>query len=237
MDNSLNPEIFCLLQYTCPCLIYYSYKFLTDELKKEYHKEMINIILNETNKQTTTGPSASSSSKIDDHSKSFGGTAEDSKVEKEAAKLLRGDNITSDNKNSKILPPGKINPFDERLLKNYGKWLKFDNGTCIMYINSLTKALVSNKPDNFDEEDNFISNTAVASGLLGNIELSNTHGLPTCAIENILEYIDNIVHNEKKTPFIIDTSEDHKLRTFFSYKAILEDVSSLVIPFAKVILS
>jgi hypothetical protein len=214
---------------------------LTDELKKEYHKEMINIILNETNKLTTTASSSSSSSsssKVDDHSKSFGGTAEDSKVEKEAAKLLRGDNITSDNKNSKILPPMKINPFDERLLKNYGKWLKFDNGTCIMYINSLTKSLVSNKPDNFDEEDNFISNSTVAGNvLLGNIELSNTNGLPSCAIENILEYIDNIVQNEKKTPFIIDTSEDHKLRTFFSYKAILEDVSSLVIPFAKVILS
>lgn len=45
--------------------------------------------------------------------------------------------------------------------------------------------------------------------------------------------IKNIVDDQKKTPLLIDNSEDGKVTAFLSYKAVLVDVSILAIGYQK----
>lgn len=43
--------------------------------------------------------------------------------------------------------------FDERMLRTHSKWLKFDGGDCMMYINCLTKSIASVQPMDFEEKE------------------------------------------------------------------------------------
>jgi len=62
------------------------------------------------------------------------------------------------------------------------------------------------------------------------VNLSN--GLSSFEIVDIPKAIGEVI-NGNRTPLLIDPSPEQVARTFYSYKAMLEDVSSLTIPFAK----
>jgi hypothetical protein len=59
-----------------------------------------------------------------------------------------------------------------------------------------------------------------------------SNGLPKCNLTSLTESIDAIVAQEK-TPFLIETSPEQFLATYFTYKGLLLDASVLIIPYAK----
>ena len=110
-----------------------------------------------------------------------------------------------------------------------------------MYINVISKEIVSLRPDNYMD--------AVSHSLTHSLTHSPTHSLtqgestqgaalsedemkqlqslqnpsnnlPMIRLTELLEELDRIVEVEKKTPFLIDTSEEQKCRTYFSYKVL-----------------
>jgi hypothetical protein len=58
-------------------------------------------------------------------------------------------------------------------------------------------------------------------------------GVTIVNVKDLPIVIEKIIKEEKKTPFLIDNSNEQITRTFYSYKGKLEDVSQLTIPFAK----
>jgi hypothetical protein len=104
-----------------------------------------------------------------------------------------------------------------------------------MYINVISKEVVSLRPDNYVDASEVTDGTTLSEEEIKRLQLMQnpSNNLPIIQLTDLLEELDRIVEVEKKTPFIIDTSEEQRCRTYFSYKAILEDVSALTIPFAK----
>ena len=52
-------------------------------------------------------------------------------------------------------------------------------------------------------------------------------------IADLPQEVERIIKELKKTPLLIDVSEGHVVRTFYTYKAQLEDVSPMTVPFGK----
>ena len=50
---------------------------------------------------------------------------------------------------------------------------------------------------------------------------------------HIHTYTYTYTYPQKRTPLLIDRSESQVVRTFYTYKALLEDVSCLTVPFGK----
>ena len=131
---------------------------------------------------------------------------------------------------SRLLPPSYLLHVDEHILRSVGRWLKFDGSGCKMYINSLTKGIVSAKPSKYDEEaDQTCSSNELAAEV--NDQLN---GLPFCSLSDLPAFIDEkMMADPNKTLLLVDNSADQNVRTYYSYKEVLEDVSALTVPFAK----
>ena len=214
------------LLYRNPALLIKAYKTLPEEHVKIFNAEIVTIASEE--KAAEMKLKAKNKKPEADYSKSFGGTAEDTRKEKEAAELMRGnDGEKEENTQSRLIQPMYYTShFDERVLRGHGKWMKFDGGDCIMYINSLTKSIVSVRPSEYEEEDIVVQKVEEVVDLL--------NGLPSCPLGDLHTFVDERTEDPKsKTLLLLDTSTEQNVRTFYSYKAILEDVSSLVVPFAK----
>eukprot|EP01038_Epipyxis_sp_PR26KG_P012847 gene12847-17221_t len=210
-----------------PIILVYLYEKLTAEEKHEYSLSMIeNIIVNNNlNKKQIKN------SKANDYDSSFGGTEADSKNEKEAAILLRGDNNNTDDNNNLygLIKPTINNYYEKIILKKYSKWFKFFNAwnDCFLYFNNLTFDIVSLRPQEYEDE----IDTALINNSSQNELIDKSNGVKTVSITTLIQEIESIINEKNKTPLIIDTSPSHVVRTFFSYKAHLEDVSSLTVPF------
>ena len=55
-------------------------------------------------------------------------------------------------------------------------------------------------------------------------------GLPVVELTDVVGEIKRIIEEEKKTPLLLDDSEDRKLATFFSFKGVLVDGTKLALP-------
>ena len=211
-----------------PALLLHSYLTLDEEMKRRFHSEIVDIV--RTEKIEESKKKAKAMKAPSDYSKSFGGTAEDTRKEAEAAALMRGDENKEGGEQgvSQLKAPQYCTShFDEKVLRTNGKWLRFDGGECIMYLNCLTKAIVSVRPSEYEEEEVVEVKEEVK-------DLYN--GLPTIPLTDLSTYFDEVSapdSENNKTLLLLDASEEQNVRTFFSYKAILEDVSALTIPFAK----
>lgn len=99
-----------------------------------------------------------------------------------------------------------------------------------MYCHSLTRHVVSSRPTDFEEEaDEVTSSDKVAEGGVEDPAL----GLLSCNIVDLPNTLEKLVVNgENKTPLILDATEGSKCFTFYSMKAMLEDVSSLAVPYS-----
>ena len=224
--GSLSLEVRKLLSYKNPALILKGYNMLSEDDKNLYHAEIVTIISHE--KAAESKLKAKNKKPEADYSKSFGGTAEDTRKEKEAAELMRGnDGEKEESKQSKMVQPTYFTThFDERVLRVNGKWMKFDGGNCMMYINCLTKAISAMRPSEYEEEE------VVAPKVEQVVDVLN--GLPSCPLTDLTTFVDEHTDDPtSKTLLLLDTSPEQNVRTFYSYKAILEDVSSLTVPFAK----
>jgi hypothetical protein len=208
-----------------PALVY---KYLSSSA--EDRKAFDTAVLEAIELREKLNRKAKASEKAVDYSKSFGGTEMDSKNEKEAAALLRGGKEVAEEQNPLLRQPMIECKYDYWLLRKSGKWGKFMGLGCYMYINTLTRDILSIKPDDYVEEE---VKTAEAGAEAASATRDPSNGLPTVDIVDLPDEIDRIVNELKETPLIIDTSADQVVRTFFSYKGHLEDVSILTIPFAK----
>lgn len=222
-----------------PAVIYFFYSSMTQEDKDIFHQQLMEA----------ASALCARKSKKSDYSLSFSGTEMDTKAEKDASEIMRGGNVNDNEEHNPILrSPNFENQFDHWCLRKYGKWLKFMGAGCYMYINSLSREMVSVKPDDFIEEE-----TVVCSSDDVQPERDPANGLPIVALNDLVNEIDRIVDELNKTPLIIDTSPTQNVKTFFSYKGFLEvfllshfsrseilmyfssfqDTSVLIVPFAK----
>lgn len=233
-----------------PLVILHRYTSMKDDEKESFHNNFIEaVLLREEARSKAAAKNASSAAT--DYSKSFGGTAEDTKKEKDAAALMRGEGNEGSGGNdadshSDLLAPPKIDKSSEffewemAFLRKNGVWKRFLGSIgCYLYINVLSKEVLSIRPSAYDEaldpQPTDSANNASEGGdpeLLKRIN-DPANGLKRVKVEDLLAEVERIVSEEKKTPLIIDTSKEQISRTFFSYKGHLEDVSPLSIPFAK----
>mmetsp|Transcript_98142 Transcript_98142/g.280913 ORF Transcript_98142/g.280913 Transcript_98142/m.280913 type:complete len:413 (+) Transcript_98142:204-1442(+) len=166
------------------------------------------------------------SDKAADYSKSFSGTANDTKVEKDFGKMLAGDDEAehadahahdTDPALNPLVTSKNCERYDE--VRAAGKWLKVLGGAgCYLWCHSLTHETVSMRPEDYEEE------------VAEKEEVDRSYGLYKCKLADILDEIALCIDEEKKTPLIVDNSEEEKVRTFFDYKGRVEDISGLGLP-------
>lgn len=180
---------------------------------------------------------------LDDFSSSFGGTKEDHTTEKDAAELLRGSMSVSPDINTSNK---QIEGFEEVAfhaiktiqtqhksqlfaMRKHAKWMRFLSDTgCYMYIHPLSREVVSNRPEEYVEEGQSSEDNQTGDG---QGEVDETGGLQVVVVDQLIETIENIALKEGKTPLILDCSAEQIARSFYSYKACLEDVSCFMVPF------
>lgn len=215
-----------------PAVILYKHSLLSEEEIKEITDQILKeVIARDKAEFKLHHPSQAAI----DYSHSFGGTAEDTKNEKDAAEILRGgvDDYVEAPKvyqSPYLTPPSFLHQSERQALRRTGKWLRYlsANG-CYMYFNTLSHELHSNRPDSYVEEAH--SGEGGVSTDVPPVDPAN--GLPVVEIADLPQEVERIIKDLKKTPLLIDISEGHVVRTFYTYKAQVEDVSPMTVPFGK----
>jgi hypothetical protein len=157
--------------------------------------------------------------KNSDYSQSFGGTADDTKNEREAAALLRGGNNAEEEVDPVLVRPVWMNAFEYQSLRGAGKWCKYlASEGCYVYIHDLTREVVSLRPDEFVDDPV----DKVGAREDGVAEVDPANGLPKVAMTDLPAVIDDIILGKKQTPLIVDCSLEQNARVYFSYKGMLE---------------
>eukprot|EP00903_Cladosiphon_okamuranus_P018770 g17268.t3 len=165
--------------------------------------------------------------KSGDYTKSFSGTKQDTQVENEFASLVRGDVAESEAVTTvPILQPVECSdPEELAKLRSAGKWFRYLGANCCyLWINTLTREVTPLRPTDYVEEE------APAEA---EEEKDAAGGYPTCPLSGLPSMISTIIDDQKRTPLLIDNSEDDKVTAFLSYKAVLVDVSILAIGYQK----
>ena len=198
-----------------PAVIISKYTGLIDSEKEDFTKLLLSAI--EAREEETR--KKMKNTKPEDYSQSFGGTAADSKNEKEAASLLRGGPTAAADDSSPILrEPTITHSFEQFELRRVGRWLKFMGASgCYMYMHNLTREMVSIRPEDFVDESQTTSTESHDT-----VIVDPANGLPRVDIQNLPAEVERIVTELGRTPLIIDTSPENRVRTFYDYKALLE---------------
>lgn len=161
---ALGKEIALFSECIVP-VIRYRYKSMTDQERHDY----ISLVIAETIEMEHR---SLKQIKIEDFSnvgKSFGGSVEDSKNEREAAKLLRGEGgCEHESIEYAILKPGYFFNYDSYTLSNIDNvWIKhLSNSGCYIYINAITRAISSITPSSYS--DNIFIASKVKEESVGN---------------------------------------------------------------------
>jgi len=168
-----------------PCVISFRMAALSPDDKKAY---MNSVVLSILDRETASyKPTV-----VADYSKSFSGSAADTKAEKEAAALMKGEGGPEKAEVDDSVDPPDCNPYlrrprvakaakdateselaacqalsvhDKHILTALcGMYLKFLGPSgCFMYIHSATKDVVSLRPTSYDEEDDIGGGIALAN--------------------------------------------------------------------------
>lgn len=166
-----------------------------------------------------------------DYSKGFSGSAADTKAEKDFEKLLRDDQ-DQDGEDYDLYPvlrpPNILYPEHDRALNIPNVWCRVLNvHGCYMYCHSLSRLISSFKPEDYQEEVSIQIDSACGASA------DPANGLQSCHVTNLPKFLENLYESgEKKTPLLLDGTPDQQLLTFYSIKTMMEDVSSLVVPYA-----
>ncbi len=235
-DNAVKERSKPILDCRCPAVIYYKWqKELNDDERADIVKQIVEVAVQ---RDKATNKKAVKASGAEDYSKSFGGTAMDTKVEKEAAEILRstggddaGDistkNSLEDTVYSILSLPKCIHPSEHIILRRLGKWTKYLSVSgCYLFLHPITRDIVSIRPEEYEEEAD------PASVKVDPNAIDPANGVRKVSLSDLPTVVQELVDN-KKTPLIIDTSSTQSVRTFYTYKGHLEDISCLTIPFGK----
>ena len=205
-----------------PSVILYKYDTMSEAERKEYHDAVLDAALT---KEKVIAKKTAANNKVQDYSQSFGGTAADTKNEKEAAAILRGETAADNEEEEQqslypyLIPPNIEHSYDQQQLRRYGKWGRFLGGTgCYLYIHYLTKEVVSLRPDEYEEEVTITTN----ANNIPEAQKDPANGIQRIDLENLQSEIDKIIQETKKTPLLLDPSQSGVVRAFFSYKGQLE---------------
>ena len=95
-------------------------------------------------------------------------------------------------------------------------------------MNTLSKEILSIRPPEFEEDEDQSNNLNVEE-----VDNDPANGLPSINISELNLKVDEIINDLKQTPLLIDTSREQNVKTFYSYKGKLEDISCLTVPFGK----
>ena len=173
--------------------------------EREDHASKVLAEFIECDKQTATTTT--------DYSKSFSGTAKDTQVEKEAAELMRGNDEDDE-------PKIALSAEQVEELESLGKWMKFlGKAGCYLYVHSMTRALRSVRPEGFVDTDENVDTA------------TNDDGLRRIDLTEVPAEIARIVAEEKKTPLVLDATDDRKVATFYKYKnGVVLDATALALP-------
>ncbi|CAM9345209.1 unnamed protein product [Ectocarpus sp. 12 AP-2014] len=176
-----------------------------------------------------------------DYDRSFGGTKQDTQanneslsyhapaeqVENEYASLVRGDHGAEPTEHTfPILRTVECNNQEDLVkLRSAGSWLRYLGAKgCYLWIHSLTREVTALRPPDYVDENSLAE---------AREEENVTGGYPTCPLSGLPELIEKIVDQDKRTPLLIDNSEEGKVTAYLSYKAVLVDVSVLAIGYQK----
>mmetsp|Transcript_14330 Transcript_14330/g.21462 ORF Transcript_14330/g.21462 Transcript_14330/m.21462 type:complete len:401 (-) Transcript_14330:46-1248(-) len=171
-----------------------------------------------------------------DYSKGFSGTAADTKAEKEFEKMMRESGGECPEESDEytlypaLRPPNILYREQEAALRSAGSWCRFLAASgCYMYCHSLTRAVVSLRPEDYqDEEDKDVTDKAENEA-----DKDPANGLPSCHITELPTFLERLrTEGNKKTPLLLDGTDGSQTLTYYSMKAMLEDVSGLVVPYA-----
>lgn len=212
-----------------PAVIIFLYTKLNSEEKRALHQS---ILENALAREKVVAKNAAAMSKVADYSQSFGGTAADTKNEKEAAAILRGETATNNDEVEQhhlypfLAPPHIEHSFDQQQLRRHGGWGRLMGGSgCYLYLHYLTKEVVSLRPDDFEEEAEaeeaaHHSNASDATTAVAARDPAN--GLRRVDLADLQQEVDRLVREGRKTPLLLDNSKSGAVRTFYSYKGLLE---------------
>jgi hypothetical protein len=168
-----------------------------------------------------------------DYSKCHSGTAEDTKNEAEAAKLLKG-TVDGDGEESNDGEYAILKPLDSQLsmdalraLETKGKWMRYLNmNDCYGYVHGLTLEVRGNRPDAYvdaEEEQN------TQKELAKNSKAKNGGAqLHTIQCKELREKIDQVENMSGKTLLLLTDGEHNEtLRTYFAMHGVVCDVAPL----------
>jgi len=206
----------------CPSVVIYKYTAMSPAERNVFHSAILESAIK---KEQNIAKKQAIKNKVQDYSQSFGGTAADTKNEKEAAAILRGEDISSDQQeeeNNLLYPllakPYVEHSYDQQQLRRYGRWGKVMGGTgCYLYLHYLTKEVVSLKPDDYIEEE-----TKDPLNSIPEVVKDPANGLRRIDLSELQSEVDRIVKEGKKTPLLIDNSKSGGVRAFYTYKGQLE---------------
>ena len=219
----------------CSAVIIFKYLSMSAEEKNAFCSA---ILESATAREVQIAKKEALAAKVQDYSQSFGGTAADTRNEKEAAAILRGaggggGGGTGEEEENALYPllvrPKIDSSYDLQQLRKYVKWGKVMGGKgCFLYLHLLTKEVVSNRPEDFDDTTNSENNNQT-NNTTTTTTIDPSNGLETVELSDLQLTVDRIVKENKKTPLLIDRSATQAVRAFFSYKGLLEVKFNVVI--------
>lgn len=137
-----------------PAVLLYKYQHMSLDERQDFESKVVEAI-NAKERERRRLKLATKKETSEDFAKGFGGTEADSRNEREAAALLRGDTGTGAGEGSELnphlTPPRIESALDHIWLKEIGKWKKFTGADCIMYINVLSRD-IGNRPADYEDE-------------------------------------------------------------------------------------
>ena len=165
--------------------------------------------------------------KANDYSKSFSGTAADTSKEKEFADLTNtsgGKEVLEEN--PYLAPVGGSEAELQKLRENPLGWCKLMGANdCIIYLNCFTHELTGLRPESFVDVTSHGVDDKNAPQTVEDLAM----GLQIVESDDLLDNIEDAIEN-RKTTLVLDTSGDDVLKTYFTYKGVLCDLSDLAKP-------
>jgi hypothetical protein len=139
---------------TQPLVMLTKYRNMNFDEKKAYNDSVVAAIVELEKKRAREIKAKRAKEGTEDYSKSFSGTAEDTKAEREAAAVMRGSDgaASAEQDNPLLRRPVITYAFEERALRKGGVWKKYMGAECFMYIHTLLRDIVSVRPEDYEDE-------------------------------------------------------------------------------------
>ena len=128
--------------------------------------------------------------------------------------------------NPYLAPVGGSEAELQKLRENPLGWCKLMGANdCIIYLNCFTHELTGLRPESFVDVTSHGVNDKNAPQTVEDLAM----GLQIVESDDLLDNIEDAIEN-RKTTLVLDTSGDEVLKTYFTYKGVLCDLSDLAKP-------